>query len=67
VFSNPAYYEQGSRIYGMIQYKLTKQSTLWIRYCGFYFTNLNQIGSGSELIEGATKQELLVQFRLRLN
>ena len=67
VFSNPAYYEQGSRIYGMIQYKLTKQSTLWIRYGGFYFTNLNQIGSGSELIEGGTKQELLVQFRLRLN
>ena len=67
VFSNPAYYDQGSRIYGMIQYKLTKQSTLWIRYGGFYFSHLNQIGSGSELIEGATKQELLVQFRLRLN
>jgi hypothetical protein len=67
VFSNPAYYDQGSRIYGMVQYKLSKQSTLWIRYGGFYFSHLNQIGSGSELIDGATKQELLVQFRLRLN
>ena len=67
VFSNPAYYDQGSRIYGMVQYKLSKQSTLWIRYGGFYFSRLNQIGSGPELIDGATKQELLVQYRLRLN
>lgn len=67
VFSIPVYFNQGSRLYGMVQYKfLGNRAVVWLRYGAFFFANQNTIGNGPELIEGNRRSDIAVQLKLKL-
>ncbi|MEM9920113.1 MAG: helix-hairpin-helix domain-containing protein [Bacteroidota bacterium] len=51
-FSVPAYFDQGSRFYINVRYKGIRKLTIEARYARSYWPNLEQIGSGNNLIEG---------------
>jgi hypothetical protein len=62
-YSIPSYYYRGTRVYGNIQYKLSDQTTIWLKYSVSWFANRETIGSGYEEITGGRKSELKIQFR----
>lgn len=62
-YSIPSYYYRGTRVYGNIQYKLSDQTTVWLKYSVSWFANRETIGSGYEEITGGRKSELKIQFR----
>ncbi|SMG33400.1 Helix-hairpin-helix motif-containing protein [Marivirga sericea] len=64
-FSIPAYQNEGSRSYVLLQYKFSKKLQLWARYAQFRYVDQFTIGSGNEEIEGNTKSEVKVQMMLR--
>jgi hypothetical protein len=66
VFSVPAYFYQGSRAYVTIRYSFLRKCDLWIRYGTFIYANRSSLSSGSEQINGNTKTDITVQFRLTL-
>lgn len=63
-FSIPAYAGQGNRSYLLIQYKLGRKLTFWLKYGVYNFRNINSIGSGLSEIQGKKKSELKFQLRL---
>lgn len=64
-YSLPAYSGVGVRNYALIEYKVHKQLTLWLRYARTRLINTAEIGSGQDVIEGNTKNDVKFQARLR--
>jgi hypothetical protein len=60
-FSLPAYEGRGTRNYILLEYKVSKKISLWLRYSRTRFTDREEIGNGSEQIEGNTKNDLKFQ------
>lgn len=65
-YSFPAYIGTGLRNYVMIQYKLTSKIDIWLRWAHTRYTDRDVIGSGSETIDGNTKNDLKFQGRIKL-
>ena len=65
-FSFPAYYGVGTRNYILLQYPLTRKIDLWLRWAHTRYTDRDTIGSGSEWINGNTRNDLKFQARIRL-
>ncbi len=65
-FSFPAYYGIGTRTYAMVQYKVNERMDVWLRWARTMYTDRDSIGSGGELIDGNTKNDLKFQARIRL-
>lgn len=65
VFAIPAYANQGTRSYVMLQYKPTRKMTLWARYGRYDYRNLSSIGSGLNEIEGQTRSDVKFQVRYK--
>lgn len=66
VFSIPAYYEQGSRAYFLFNYKFSRSFHFWLKLAHTWYTNIDQIGSGLNLIDGNQKTEIRVQLRIKI-
>lgn len=65
-FSIPAYYDRGSRFYIMLDYNLTRNIELWLRYSQTYYDNKDVISEGSLTeIQGNTKSEIRAQVRFK--
>jgi hypothetical protein len=64
-FSFPAYYGVGTRTYILLQYPLTRKIDLWLRWAHTRYTDRDTIGSGSEWINGNTRNDLKFQARIR--
>lgn len=64
-YSLPAYDGVGVRKYLVLQYKMNKKITFWIRYSHTRYTDRNVIGSGMEEISGNTKNDLKFQLRIK--
>lgn len=64
-FSFPAYYGVGVRSYVLVQYQVSPSLMLWLRWARTY-SNTETLGSGSEMIDGNTKNDLKFQTRFRL-
>ena len=64
-FSFPAYYGVGIRNYFLIEYKVSKMLSFWIRYARTRYTNRDEIGSGSDAIEGNTRNDIKFQALVR--
>jgi hypothetical protein len=62
-YSSPAYQNSGMRYYVNARYTLKKGIDLWCKYSITNYTNLEEIGSGPDLIEGNKKSEVKVQLR----
>jgi hypothetical protein len=66
VFSIPAYYYQGSRVYTLVRLTLFRKVDLWVRYGVFLYNNRKTLGAGSEMINANQKTDLTIQLRLKL-
>ena len=64
-FSVPAYYYKGSRVYLLLNYKISKHFECWLRYSRSWFSNVNSLGSGLDEISGNTRSELKAQIRYK--
>jgi len=64
-FTFPAYYGKGIRNYVLVQYRLTKQADIWLRWGHMSYTNHDTIGSGGETIAGNTRNDVKFQARIR--
>ncbi len=65
-FSFPAYYGIGVRNYLLLQYSISKNADIWMRWAHVRFTDRTTIGSGSETIEGNIRNDVKFQVRIRL-
>ncbi len=66
-YSMPALSGTGIRSYLMVQYAASKAVTVWLRYAHIRYTDRDTIGSGADLIEGNSRNEIRFQARYRFN
>ena len=66
VFSIPAMYHQGTRIYAVVRYDFLRRYSLWVRWANTFYSNRSTIGSGSEQIDESVKTTLSFQLRVKL-
>lgn len=64
-FSMPAYYGVGVRKYVMVQYKINRTYTLWLRYSDTRYLNRDKIGTGPDEIEGDRQNDIKFEFRIK--
>lgn len=62
-FSIPTYYGKGIRNYLLLQYKLSKQITVWLRWSRTRYIDREVISSGMEKIQGSQINQLKAQVR----
>lgn len=62
-FSLPALSGQGIRQYALIQYDITRNCTLWLRWSMTLYANVTSISSGVDRIDGAMVNDLKFQVR----
>lgn len=62
-FSIPSYYYDGSRVYGLVKYQVSKSLAFWVRAASTIFHDREFTGSGNDLISGNTKTEIKVQMQ----
>lgn len=65
-FSMPAYSGTGVRNYVLVEYKLSKKVTFWVRYSRIRMSLIGEIGSAEETIEGNRRNDVKFQARLIL-
>ena len=64
-FSIPAHNGKGSRFYLFVNWKMSDKINLTARYSIWYYPDKEKIGSGNDEIDGNTKQEFKIQFRVK--
>ena len=64
-YSLPAYSGVGVRNYVLFECKINKIVTIWLRYARTRVLNSGEIGSGQDLIEGNTRNDVKFQARLK--
>lgn len=64
-YSLPAYYGVGSRDYLLIEYKINKTISCWLRYSQTKYKDRDEIGSGLDLIKGNKKDDIKVQAMIK--
>ena len=64
LYSIPAYYDKGSRVYGVLKYHFLNKIDLWIRVGRNIYSNKDEIGNGLEEIQGNLKTEFTFQLRV---
>ena len=64
-YSLPVYSGIGVRNYALIEYKAHKNLTVWVRYARTRFLDAGEIGSGQDVIEGNTRNDVKFQARFR--
>lgn len=62
-FSIPPYNNQGTRFYLNVRLKPMRHMDIWLRYAQTHYTNINEIGSGNELISGKNRSEIKAMVR----
>jgi hypothetical protein len=60
-FSMPAYSGVGTRHYILLEYKISQNLSVWIRYARTRYVDGQTIGSGVDAIEGNTKNDVKFQ------
>ena len=66
VFSIPAYYNRGVRVYGLLSYKITDKVQFWMKIANTWYENVDEISSGLNRIEGSNKTEFRCQLRIKI-
>jgi hypothetical protein len=65
-YSMPAYSGIGVRKMVMVEYKLSKHVSFWIRYAHIRYNKQNEIGTSVDQIKGAEKDDIKVQLLMRI-
>jgi DNA uptake protein ComE-like DNA-binding protein len=63
-YSLPPYFGKGVRKYLMLQWKANRSITFWLRYANTRFVDRDVIGSGVDLIEGNTRNDIKFETRV---
>lgn len=66
VFSVPAYYNRGIRVYGLLSYKFTSKIQFWMKLAHTWYENVDELGSGLNRIDGQYKTEFRCQLRIKI-
>jgi hypothetical protein len=64
-FSLPSYSGAGLRNYFLLEYKMNKRVSMWVRYARTYYTDREAIGSGLDMIESNVKRDIKLQLLFR--
>jgi Helix-hairpin-helix motif len=64
-YSLPAYFGTGVRQCALVEYKLNRQWTFWLRYTQTRYTDRDEIGAGVERIQGNLFNDVKFQARLK--
>lgn len=64
-FAIPAYFSRGTRTYLTTKFRFNRSIDLWLRIAQTYFSDRDQVGTGTERIDGNTRTEFKAQVRLR--
>lgn len=65
-YSMPNFSGRGIRAYAMVQYKVSRTLTFWLRYAHTRLTDRETIGSGPDTIYGDSRNDVKLQMRMRL-
>ena len=65
-YSLPAYNGSGVRKIVILEYKINKHISVWLRYAHMRYRNQEFMGSGIDQIEGNAKNDIKAQVVLRL-
>jgi hypothetical protein len=65
-YSLPAYFGTGIRNYVMLEYKLAKHITIWLRYSTMHHADRTESGSGMDLIQSDKINDVKFQLRVTL-
>ena len=65
-YSLPAYDGKGVRNFIVLEYKMSKAVTFWLRYSRTRYEDREEIGTGVDKIEGNTKNDIKFQVRFKL-
>ena len=63
--SLPAFYGQGTRALALVEIRLTRALTLWLRYAETRYRHQDTVGTGLETIRGAVRSEVKAQLRVQ--
>ncbi|HSA04814.1 MAG TPA: hypothetical protein P5145_04390, partial [Tenuifilaceae bacterium] len=64
-FSVPAYYSKGTRFFALAKYSPRPWFDIWLRYSQTYYSELDELGQGADLIEGNTRSEVKAMVRVK--
>ncbi len=64
-FSLPAYYGRGTRMYLVLQYKLSRRLSLWARYALSRYADRDETGSGLDAVQGNARNDFRFQALFR--
>lgn len=64
-FSVPAYYSKGTRLFALIKYSPKPWVDLWLRYSQTFYSQLDEIGQGADLVSGNTRSEIKAMVRVK--
>jgi len=64
-FTVPAYYDSGTRLMLMVKYSYRRNVDVWLRYAQTYYSNMDSIGSGLDMIDGNIRSEVKCMVRLK--
>ncbi|WP_423149261.1 ComEA family DNA-binding protein [Rubrolithibacter danxiaensis] len=65
-FSSPAFQNSGMRFYLNTRYRITRKTDVSVRYSTTNYIDINEIGSGTDKINGRKKSEIKLQLHLQL-
>ena len=65
-FSVPAYYSQGTRVYLMAKYELFNRVDIWLRWAQTYYSDMEELGSGYDLISSSTRSDVKLLIRVKI-
>lgn len=63
-FSIPAYHGQGTKSYVVLQYKMNRHLTFWLKYSQTRYVDVDSIGSGMDTIKGNLRNDVKFEARL---
>ena len=64
-YSIPALQDRGTRFYINGRYTVKRGIDLWLKYSITKYTNVDEVGSGLDLIEGNTRSDIKMQLRFQ--
>ncbi|MEC3881365.1 ComEA family DNA-binding protein [Parapedobacter sp. 10938] len=62
-YSFPVYHNNGIRAYVNARYRIGRNIDLWMRYASFIYRDLDEVGSGLDVIAGNRRSDIKVQLR----
>lgn len=64
-FSVPAYYLKGTRVFALVKYNPKPWIDIWVRYAQTYYSDMDEIGQGADLISGNIRSEVKAMVRVK--